>query len=223
MGIVAPGAEHVHAVPVNQFALRIRGNLAFDFGIADKRHQREARIARMPERTRLGIVAPEIPVIAQATREVFRTGACILQVIHLFRRHVEFRRRKERRVVIDDVFLVVVAVGTRLADSLLFGQMSIGLLGRGKVLFARVVALSAEFCNACQARNRHAATFAEGRLVVCALDAVGTREGAEFALAHRRAPVVEHRHVEESLFIEHAHQEVRTEGSLVRSLRLAGS
>ena len=143
--INAASPKHIHAVPINQFTWRVHSNLAFDFGIAHQGHQRETRIARMPERARLRIVAPEIPVFAQAFNEIFRTRACILQVVHLLGRDIKFRRGKERRVIVDDVFLVVVAILARLADSLFFGQMSVSLFSRGQVLFASEVALHAEF------------------------------------------------------------------------------
>ena len=71
-----------------------------------------------------------------------------------------------------------------------------------------------------KACNRHAAAFAECRLVVSTLYAVGALERTEFALVQRVTPLVENRHVEKSLVVEHAHQEIRTESGFVRSLRL---
>ena len=156
---------------------------------------------------------------------MLRTGLHILLVLALACSHIEFRRSEESRVVVDDIFLAVVAVGAIATHALLRGQVFVGLLRAFEILSRSVVTLGRnvhpfEMRHAGKACNRHATAFTECRLVIGTLYAVGTLERAEFAPVHRVTPLVENRHVEESLVVEHAQQEVRTERRLVRSLRL---
>ena len=174
----------------------------------------------MPERAFSGIVTPEIAIVTQATSKVFSTGTGSHSIILFLGRRKKFRRGQKRRVVVNDVFLVVIAVFAVTVDALLFGQMFKRLLGRRQILIARKVALQSKPCSTSQSGNRHATAFAERRLVIRTLDTVRTRERANFTFAHGATPVVEHGHVEVALVGEHAHQEVRAVSSFIRRFRL---
>ena len=110
-----------------KFAFSQITNRSFDFGITDKSNQREASIASMPERTLFIVIAPEIAIDTQAVFKMLSTSASIRQIIAFFRRRIKFRRSKESRVIVDDIFLAIIAVSARLANPLFFGQMLISL------------------------------------------------------------------------------------------------
>ena len=189
----------------------ILGFGVFNFGITDESNQRKTCVAGVPEGARLGVVAPEVSRVAETVREIDCSGSGVVQIGCIFCSCVEFRGGKKGRVVIDNVFLAVVAIGARLADTLFGGKMGVSGLGCSKVLFAGEIAVCLEGGNAGEACNRHAATFAEGRLVVAALDAVFSAKGAEIT-ARAHSPVVEYGHVEKSLLVEHTNQEVSAVG-----------
>ena len=91
----------------------------------------------MPERAFSGIVTPEIAIVTQATSKVFSTGTGSHSIILFLGCRKKFRRGQKRRVIVNDIFLVVIAVFAVAIDALLFGQMFKRLLGRRQILIAR--------------------------------------------------------------------------------------
>ena len=105
------------------------GQVFFKLEVTDQRYQRESRITGMVEWTGLVVVTPEISFIAQTPNQVFRTILCHSPIRGFFRGVVEFHGCKESRIIVNDVFYLVIAVFASSSQSLLTFQMVKAFLG----------------------------------------------------------------------------------------------
>ena len=174
--------------------------IGFDLQIAGKCHNGQAGIRGVPEGTRRA-VGDEVAVRTQAADERRGPRAGRPQVDRVLRAGEKFAGREQSGVVVDDIFLAVVAVLHAITV-----QVVEGALRASQVLRAGEAAIDLPASDAREGRDAHAAAFAQGRLPISGLRAGFSNKRADLALADVARPVVEDVGIEIASRIEHAQQ-----------------